>query len=202
MPGDDPKARLVDAAARVLIRDGLGGLTTRRLAREAGVNHGLVHYHFGSLDAVLGAVMDAAVAPWLVSLALAAQTPEGFLASFRGLRAEQDQQIANGQAKLRAELALAAANDPQLRDRWAPFVAARLEFLSELVANMIHEYGLSPGVAVPATALLSALLYGREANGLSGSDAGDAELDRWIEGWLLALGDPEEPGPPPGVRPG
>ena len=186
----------------MFIRDGLPGLTTRRLAREAGVNHGLVHYHFGSLDAVLVAVMDTAGGSWLVSLAHAAQTSGGFLASFRALRAQQDEQITNGQAKLRAELALAAANDPQLGERWAPFLAARLELLSELVAGMLEEYGLSPSLSVPATALISALLYGLEANGLSGIEAGRGELDRWIEGWLLALSDGAQPGPAPGVRPG
>ena len=34
---------LLDAAERVLVDAGYAGITTRRLAEEAGVNHGLVH---------------------------------------------------------------------------------------------------------------------------------------------------------------
>ena len=40
-----PSALLVDA--------GYAGITTRRLAEEAGVNHGLVHYYFGSIENLL-----------------------------------------------------------------------------------------------------------------------------------------------------
>ena len=42
---------LLDAAERLLVEVGYAGITTRRLAEEAGVNHGLVHYYFGSNEA-------------------------------------------------------------------------------------------------------------------------------------------------------
>ena len=38
---------LLDAAERLLVSEGYAGISTRRLAQEAGVNHGLVHYYFG-----------------------------------------------------------------------------------------------------------------------------------------------------------
>src|ERR671931_2000773 len=44
---------LLDAAERLLVDIGSSGITTRRLAEEAGVNHGLVHYYFGSIENVL-----------------------------------------------------------------------------------------------------------------------------------------------------
>src|SRR5437867_8500965 len=44
---------LLDAAERLLVEVGHAGITTRRLAGEAGLNQGLVHYYFGSLDEVL-----------------------------------------------------------------------------------------------------------------------------------------------------
>src|SRR5690349_14926223 len=43
----------LDAAERLLIREGGAGISTRQLAREAGQNHGLVHYYFGSVDELL-----------------------------------------------------------------------------------------------------------------------------------------------------
>ena len=39
---------LLDAAERLLVDVGYARITTRRVAEEAGVNHGLVHYYFGS----------------------------------------------------------------------------------------------------------------------------------------------------------
>ena len=44
---------LLDAAERLLIEVGHAGITTRRLAEEAGLNHGLVHYYFGSNETLL-----------------------------------------------------------------------------------------------------------------------------------------------------
>src|SRR6516164_4947415 len=44
---------LLDAAERLLVDLGYAGITTRRLAEEAGVNHGLVHYYFGSNENLL-----------------------------------------------------------------------------------------------------------------------------------------------------
>src|SRR5688572_3930554 len=44
---------LLDAAERLLVGAGHAGITTRRLAEEAGVNHGLVHYYFGSNENLL-----------------------------------------------------------------------------------------------------------------------------------------------------
>jgi AcrR family transcriptional regulator len=49
---------LLDAAERLLIADGYAGLTTRKVAAEAGVNHGLVHYYFGSMEELLLQVLE------------------------------------------------------------------------------------------------------------------------------------------------
>src|SRR3954451_22364898 len=43
----------LDAAERLLMREGAAGISTRQLAAEAGQNHGLVHYYFGSVDELL-----------------------------------------------------------------------------------------------------------------------------------------------------
>ena len=49
---------LLDAAERLLVDVGYAGITTRRLAEEAGVNHGLVHYYFGSIENLLVRVLE------------------------------------------------------------------------------------------------------------------------------------------------
>jgi AcrR family transcriptional regulator len=49
---------LLEAAERVLERDGLAGLTLRAVAREAGVSHAAPTHHFGDLT---GMVSEAAV---------------------------------------------------------------------------------------------------------------------------------------------
>src|SRR3982751_4304190 len=44
---------LLEAAERVLERDGLPGLTLRAVAREAGVSHAAPTHHFGDLTGLL-----------------------------------------------------------------------------------------------------------------------------------------------------
>ena len=48
----------LDAAERLLVEVGYAGITTRRLAEEAGANHGLVHYYFGSMENLLVRVLE------------------------------------------------------------------------------------------------------------------------------------------------
>lgn len=47
------RKRLFEAARRVLVRDGPGGLSGRAITREAGVATGLLYNHFGDLDGFL-----------------------------------------------------------------------------------------------------------------------------------------------------
>lgn len=51
--GDATRARLLEAAASLVARRGWGSVTTRAVAERAGVNQALVHYHFGSMEALL-----------------------------------------------------------------------------------------------------------------------------------------------------
>lgn len=54
----ETKDQILAAARRVLTRDGGAGLSTRTVAAEAGVNLSLIHYHFGSREGLLLAVLD------------------------------------------------------------------------------------------------------------------------------------------------
>lgn len=49
----DPRRQLFDAAVRVLVRDGVTGLTSRAVTTEAGVAKGVLHRHFTDFDAFL-----------------------------------------------------------------------------------------------------------------------------------------------------
>jgi AcrR family transcriptional regulator len=49
----DPRRQLFDAAKRVLVRDGVTGLTSRAVTTEADVAKGVLHRHFADFDAFL-----------------------------------------------------------------------------------------------------------------------------------------------------
>ncbi|SDD30765.1 transcriptional regulator, TetR family [Geodermatophilus telluris] len=59
VPVGQRRAQLVAAAVRVMQREGAWALTTRAVAREAGVPLGAVHYAFGSKTELVRAVFEA-----------------------------------------------------------------------------------------------------------------------------------------------
>ena len=53
---DAVRKALIEAAARLFAQRGFGNVSVREIAAEAGVNHGLVHRHFGSKEGLVTAV--------------------------------------------------------------------------------------------------------------------------------------------------
>ena len=63
---DDPRpsmspaaAHLLEAAQRVLLTKGFGGLTLRAIAQESGENSAMVQYYFGNKDGLVRAMIDS-----------------------------------------------------------------------------------------------------------------------------------------------
>ena len=57
---EDSREALLRATVRVVAQRGMRGLTYRAVAQEAGVAHGLVAHHFGSIDALVSAALQEA----------------------------------------------------------------------------------------------------------------------------------------------
>lgn len=71
--GDKTSARdrILDAAVRVLVRDGGDALTIAAVAAEAGVSKGGLFYHFASKEALVAGLVDRMVAGFDAMLAVA-----------------------------------------------------------------------------------------------------------------------------------
>ncbi|HET8914754.1 MAG TPA: helix-turn-helix domain-containing protein, partial [Propionibacteriaceae bacterium] len=54
----DTRALILDAARSRLLADGYGGLSTRKVADEAGVPLSQLHYHFGSKQGLILALLE------------------------------------------------------------------------------------------------------------------------------------------------
>lgn len=59
------RRRLLDAAVELIAELGWTAVTSRGIAARAGVNNGVVHYHFGSMDALRRAAVEHALAALL-----------------------------------------------------------------------------------------------------------------------------------------
>src|SRR5688572_16248596 len=76
----DTQRRLLEATRDLLIEEGFAATTTRAIALRADCNQGLISYHFGGLNPLLLAVLDASSEARLTAYREA-------LTSARGIRA-------------------------------------------------------------------------------------------------------------------
>jgi AcrR family transcriptional regulator len=56
--GSDTSARILDTAEELFASHGIAATSLRQLTRAANVNLAAVHYHFGSKEALLDAVIE------------------------------------------------------------------------------------------------------------------------------------------------
>jgi TetR/AcrR family transcriptional regulator len=181
LPREDAEDRFLDAAERLLVEVGHAGITTRRLAKEAQANHGLVHYYFGSMENLLARVLErfterlierqrrlyASDAPFI----------EKWRTAMRYLEADEHYQ------RIWYELQALAWSRPELRERVALVNAEWRAVLREALAEPLERYGLP----IPLEALVSLVVSFNEGliwERLSGIDAGHADLLDWIDTWL------------------
>jgi len=57
-PEHERREQILSAAFRVAASDGLSAVTSRRVAAEAGLSAGLIAFHFGTMDALILALLD------------------------------------------------------------------------------------------------------------------------------------------------
>jgi AcrR family transcriptional regulator len=176
-----PEEALLDAAERLLVEVGYAGITTRRLAAEAGVNHGLVHYYYGSLENLLVQVLERFTSRMIERqrAMYAAEMPfiEKWRTAMRYLVADSDYQ------KVWWELQALAWNRPGLREHVAHVDDEWRAVLTEALAEPHERYGLE----LPLDALVSLVITfnaGVILQRLAGITTGHQELLDWIDGWI------------------
>jgi AcrR family transcriptional regulator len=175
---------LLDAAERLLADVGHAGITTRRLADEAGVNHGLVHYYFGSNENLLVHALERFTARLIARQRelYAADMPfaDKWRTAMRYLLSEDVTY-----EKIWLELQALGWNNPALRARLERVNAEWRAVLTEAFAAPHRELGLK----LPLDALVSLVMtfnLGIIVERLGGIQAGHRELLDWIDQWMTS----------------
>jgi AcrR family transcriptional regulator len=177
LPADPSvRARLIEAAARVLGDEGPSGLSTRKLAAEVGTSTMAVYTHFGSLPGLVAAVVDEGFERLAHHMAAAAHTDDALADLAELAVAYRANALANphlyavmfGSASLRGY----RHDDHELRHRRNTF-----DVLVAATQRAMDEGVLTPGDAESVGAQLWSALHGyvtlelagflREADGAS-----------------------------------
>jgi AcrR family transcriptional regulator len=176
------KAALLDAAERLLVDVGHAGITTRRLAEEAGVNHGLVHYYFGSMENVLARALERFTGRMIErQRAMYADPTVPFIEKWR--QAMRYLVEDGPYQKVWYELQSLAWNRPEFAGPVAEARAAWYAVLTEAFDQQRRELEID----VPTPVLVSLVATFNEGlifERLSGHTAGHDALIAWIDGWL------------------
>ena len=136
--GEDPtrtRQRILDATFRRLVSEGYAALSVREIAKDAGVNHALINYHFGSKDQLVIDVLDAVNQRLLVRQASMYESGGGFAQKWASARRFYEDDLASGFVRLQAELWAASLSNPGLRDKFLP----RLLAWKKLVLGAVRE---------------------------------------------------------------
>jgi AcrR family transcriptional regulator len=180
-PGHDTEQGLLDAAERLLVDVGAAGITTRKVAEEAGVNHGLVHYYFGSVEQLLVRVLERFTGRLVERQRemYAADVP--FLEKWRTAMSYLDED--RPYQKIWLELQAVAWNRPELQERLAQVHVEWQQVLTDAFARERDRLGLD----IPLEALVTLVVTFNEGiilERLSGIEDGHRALLEWIDGWL------------------
>jgi AcrR family transcriptional regulator len=173
---------LLDAAERLLVDIGYARITTRRLAEEAGVNHGLVHYYFGSNENLLVRALER-FTDRLIARQRELYEGEGPLVD--KWRTAMHYLLSEDVTyeKIWAELQALAWNHPEIRKRLARVNADWRAVLTDAFREPHRELGIE----MPLDALVSLVMtfnIGIMVERLGDIETGHRELLDWIDQWL------------------
>src|SRR5215208_6568227 len=181
-PGYETEQALLDGAERLLVDVGAAGITTRRVADEAGVNHGLVHYYFGSVEQLLVRVLERFTERLIDRQRELYSADLPFIEKWRtAMRFLVSEDVAYEKAWL--ELQALAWNNEALRERLAFVNAEWRGVLTEAFAEPHRKLG----IPMPLEALVSLVMtfnLGVIVERLGGIETGHDALLAWIDQWL------------------
>ena len=179
----------LDAAERLLVTNGHAGISVRRLAEEAGANHGLVHYYFGSMEELFLRVLERFTLRLIERQRAMYSTDAPFIDKWRTAMRYLEEDLQAGYPKVWFELQAMAWNHPEMRDRVARVNDEWREVLTEAFPKAAKDYGLDRR-QFPVTAMVSLVMtfnVGMMLERMEGITTGHEELLGGIEGWLEEL---------------
>jgi AcrR family transcriptional regulator len=177
--GDATRLALLDAAEELLITKGVAGITTRKVAEQAGVNQALVHYHFGTIEQLLLAVLErVSVAVKARSERIYDEEPSFIAGWFKEMETMITADFKRGWGKIWLENLTLAANRPRIGKQYVKASTMTRKLHEQHVSEMLEHLGIdrdgfpAEGIVTLLDAITSKLILDR----LVGIKAGHQEL--------------------------
>jgi AcrR family transcriptional regulator len=133
----DTRSRILEAAFRRLTSEGYAALSVREIAKDAGVNHALINYHFRTKDQLVIEVLDAANRRLLARQSAMYQAQTGFADKWAQARRFYESDLGSGFVRVQAELWAASLSNRELRDKFLPRLLAWKQLVLDAVSQAL-----------------------------------------------------------------
>ncbi len=151
------------------------------------MNHGLVHYRFGSLEALTAATARRHHQRVLERRQAILARPGPFIDRWRATVDDLEHDLTSGDARIAAELRAIGFDQRQVRGEVAAATERWRSTLTQAFASAAAEYGLTASAVAPIVALVTTFTTGLADERLLGIDGGHAELLEWVDGMIVSI---------------
>jgi AcrR family transcriptional regulator len=160
----DTRDSLLEAAQACLRRDGISGLSTRRVAEEAGMPLSQIHYHFGSKRRLMLSLLERENARLLQRQATMYGEDLPLWKQWEQACDYLDEDLASGYVRILQEMIGAGWSDPELAEAVRRLLRGWFELLSGVAGRAAGRLGgLGPLTADQVAALVGTAFLGSEA---------------------------------------
>ena len=180
---------ILDGAESLLVEVGYSAITTRKLAERAGVNHGLVHYYFGSMEEVFLQVLERYTERLTARQRALYAGPGPFLEKWRRAMSYLVADDEREYQKIWFELQAMAWSRPEMRERVGRVLADWQALLTAAFSSGLRELGVDTR-RYPVDAVVSLVVTFNEGvmlERLSGVDSGHTALLQMADRLLVRL---------------
>ncbi len=170
-PTTGTRSVLLDAARRRILVDGYAGLSTRKVAAEAGVPLSQLHYHFGSKAGLILALLEDENRRRLERQTTMYSRDEPLWERYERACDVLEDDLDSGYVRVLQEMIGAGWSNPELGDAVRELLAGWFDLLIAVARHTEREHGsLGPFTAEEAGTLVGSAFLGSEALLLLGFD--------------------------------
>jgi AcrR family transcriptional regulator len=182
----DTRSRILEAARNCLLAEGFANLSTRRVADMAEVPLSQIHYHFGSKQRLILALLEAENERLLARQRTMFGGPEPLWQQWLQACDFLDEDVESGYVRVLQEMVAAGWSDHEVARAVRTYLAGWYALLTDVAAREGHRLGgLGPFTAAEVGALMGIPFMGAESMILLGFD--EATLP--IRSALRRIGD-------------
>jgi AcrR family transcriptional regulator len=184
----DTRASILRAARERLLAEGYASLSTRAVAEAADVPLSQIHYHFGSKQALILAVLAAENDRLLARQRAMFERPDPLWQQWDRACDFLDEDLRSGYVRILQEMIAAGWSDAEVASPVRAYLAGWYGLLTDVAEReAVRRGGLGPFKAEEVAALMGAPFMGAEAAILLGFDEDVLPMRAALRkvGWLL-----------------